>query len=228
MGSFLEEFEITEINELLDIVRKQDGRHSVYRGVTSIKHQLIPKIGRYPKLKSLTLANVVKEEKYILKLFSQRATAVRTHSPSSIWDQMAVAQHHGLPTRLLDWSRNPLVALYFAVRDSHKGDSAVYIYSGTGVAKVGSAQDPFIKKTIMKFIPDHLTNRIAAQSGLFTLQPDPRKPIPNEQVKRITVLDAYRKKIKKELSIIGIHEATLFPDLDGMARYIEWLRTDVY
>jgi len=80
----------------------------------------------------------------------------------------------------------------------------------------------------MKFIPDHLSNRITAQSGLFTLQPDPRKPIPNERVMRIAVDGAARKKLKKELSVLGIHEASLFPDLDGMARHIEWLRTDVY
>ena len=96
----------------------------------SVDFELIPKIGRRRKGgQQLSTSS----EKYVLKLFKQRTIPHLIRGPADEWEWLSLAQHHGLPTRLLDWTRNPLVALYFAVVESHEGDGAVYAYRSTTI-----------------------------------------------------------------------------------------------
>ena len=81
-----------------------------YRGVRSLAHALVPKIGRYKKLHT---KNRLKEEKIILRLFKEQSVPHLTFVPDDDWEWLALAQHPGLPIRLLDWTRNSLVAAYF-------------------------------------------------------------------------------------------------------------------
>lgn len=219
----MKELRVTTFPELHEFVQKYEQRFTVFRGVSDISHELIPKIGR----KDLHLKDPLeKAEKRMLQFFKERAIPHLSFIPRNDWEWLAVAQHHGLPTRLLDWSRNPLIAAYFAVEQESDTDSALYVWKNRRMP-VNPEKNPipFNITELRKFIPSHVTSRIIAQSGLFTVHPSPGQPMNNDNVDKIVIDKDFRKLLKNILFRYGIHRASLFPDLDGLSNHIIWLNT---
>lgn len=88
-----------------------------FRGISSIGHSLESSLGRL----SRGHADVNKLELALLRNFRKYARSEGA-SGDSIWDWLALGQHRGLPTRLLDWTYSPLVALHFATDDPRQFD----------------------------------------------------------------------------------------------------------
>lgn len=210
---------IRTFEDFHEIVQATDPNTDVFRGVLNSKYELIPKLGRKQMGFLRDLAVV---EKKMLRLFKNHAAPYLPRSDMSAWELLAIAQHHGLPTRMLDWSRNPLVAAYFAVEAEASGDSAVYVLKGEKFIDT-ELVSPFELKHVSKYIPIHITPRITAQSALFTIHPDPAKALDSPSVEKLLIPGSFRRELKRILYRYGIHRAALFPGLDGIADHIQWL-----
>lgn len=218
------EYRVKTFTELHECVQRYDQKYTVFRGVSNADYTLVPKIGRPgTKLKG-TLRNT---EQAMLALFQDRAVPYLGVVPKNDWEWIAIMQHHGGLTRLLDWSRNALVAAYFAVEKDTTRDSAIYAWSKKErPINVKKESGPFEVTEVRRFIPAHVSERIVAQAGLFSVHPNPTLPMESDGVEKIVILSSFRKPLKDILFAYGIHRATLFPGLDGLVNHISWLNEE--
>ena len=222
----MKEFRIKSFADLHEKIESYGENEIVYRGLKSASFSLLPKIGR---IKPPPVFEPREEnEKEILRLFKEKALPYLEFNLTSDWDWLALGQHHGLPTRLLDWTRNPLVACYFAVETMWDDDSVIYTYCDNNNISVEECPKPFECDKVGKLIPRHLTRRITAQGGLFTIHPNPYEPFESDKIEKIIIPNDIRLDLKNILNKYGVDRFALFPDLDGLAVHIEWLRSTNY
>ena len=84
-----------------------------YRGCGSIDHSLLPSLYRHRKTK--TPDRLADLERQLMTRFRQRSIPYHSRTLTDDWDTLFFMQHYGIPTRLLDWTENPLIALHFAL-----------------------------------------------------------------------------------------------------------------
>lgn len=210
-----------------------DWRRCYFRGQANSNWGLVPSILRYNKLPS-ECNTWLEFENLLLEKFQKKGFPLLDYKPQNKLDWLAVAQHNGLPTRLLDWCESPLNALFFAVQNLDLDtDFAVWAYFPENTISHGEKNIDLSKISESSiYLPYHLDNKITSQQGVFTVHnlSESQKDINIEDILiekkgklyKFNFDKNLRKSIKAELDGMGINHFSLFPSLEGLARNIRW------
>jgi hypothetical protein len=219
----MKEYLVNNFGELHDVLScyRKDNRW-LFRGHSDPTWVLKPKAGREE------FAGC--DDERLFRAWKRRAAEFVSLPFDDDWGWLAVAQHHGLATRLLDWTFNPLAAAFFAVEMFTDCEAVVFAYRCDYVVMPEEIL-PFEIAKVAKFKPMGVAPRIIRQGGMFTVHGRPKRPLDEvmskkDELEKIIISRSYRKELLFELSHYGINRATLFPDLDGLSAYINWATTN--
>jgi len=185
-------------------------------------------------------------EQTLAKRFKQDSYLLLSHVPQEEWEWLFVMQHHGVPTRLLDWTESPLVAMYFAVTEKPRSRGALWALLPVVLNRFANAptqgagdlpafdEDKFLENYLpsrlageqqtklktVAFIAPRNTARSQAQHAVFTITQRDLTPIEKigdgQHVWRYIVPTSAKKRIRKELERLHITKLTLFPELGNV------------
>lgn len=168
------------------------------------------------------------------------------HGDESGWNLLYSMQHHSVKTRLLDWTESFSVALYFATASWGKGCCRIWLLNPKGLNLLSINKQEIVSPTIISYpnsyddedknsasiaiYPIKNNNRINSQAGVFTVQGNTINPLNEEfdgdlltknYLKSIDLPIDVREDALRYLDINGINRFSLFPDLDGLAIFLE-------
>jgi FRG domain len=196
----------------------------VFRGHSNAEFRLIPSVGRT----SHTSICRRKYEESLFNIFRREAQGYLSVLPSTEWEWLSFGQHHGLPTRLLDWTYNPLVALYFVVESNVDVDGELFALRARTQASLNvRSGSPFEISKPVKYFPSIVTPRIRAQEGLFVACSELESPLDETlredwELDRVLVPAQKKEAIRYALFRLGTHASSLFPDVEGLATRLKW------
>ena len=214
---------VSTLSNLFEIVGKCDPYSpNLFRGVAKKEYQLIPSIARNAKFPSTEAAKVFlqqREEKTV-EMLQGMAPPYLQKEPQSYIEWVTIAQHFGAKTRLLDWSKNCLVALFFAIEKHPDSDGAIYIFRTPGNLEFEHSPLFGVNNIIR---PKHISPRISAQGAMFTFHEDAYKPFKDTRIEILVVAREAKWDLQLELARLGISYGTLFPGLRGLCQDINMM-----
>jgi hypothetical protein len=228
-----DEYIIEELNDFIQYYGKEiPDTPIIYRGQRK-DWQLRPALARL----DFRNTDVLEAEREMFSDFRRESVAYAKSIPDNDWDLLSLAQHHGLPTRMLDWTTIPLVALWFAIKDPAEGDEPGVLWEflpdKDAILKDPQKEDPFQGEITRVYTPKHIDPRIQAQRGVFTVHKYIQNKRQWETLENEVQQQSFLKKfwipsknfaeMRKTLSLSsGINAGSLFADLDGLSQSLKW------
>ena len=228
----LEEFWLEFLGE--SSASDSGGPETIFRGVTDNGHELVPSLGR--NTKAGTSGDITSLERDLLEEFKRLSVPELTSLPTSEFEWLFLAQHYGLPTRLLDWSSNPLVALFFAVERKDEVDGAVYMvkhavsdqYELFDPRTAGYTEETKKERisifniqpsqgTVIFVRPKYTDRRYQNQKSVFSCPADPFEVLELDGLKKFEFSGRLKPSLRSRLRTLGIATSFIYPGLSGVA-----------
>jgi hypothetical protein len=241
---------ITSVKQFMMLVSdlNAEGKQLWFRGARKASYHLEPSLYRHPKVKDPN--KLIELEWELLSDFRHRAPPFVRSLPTLDLEILFLMQHFGVPTRLLDWTENPLVALFFALEND---DAAVWVLDPVELNKRAlnnrEGSDKIVggnfsdlggyhpseegRKVHMKHpiavYGIHNSQRIVAQRGGFVLFGKRTEPMDLQPeisgaggvVRKIPIAREVKREAFMELFNMGVSDSVIYPDLDGLGREIK-------
>ncbi len=194
----------------------------MFRGHADITWTLLPSVGRGPYVAKSRETY----EAALFKIFRREAYGYLAATPADDWEWLASAQHHGLPTRLLDWTHNPWRRSISRWPDAN-ADGQIFALRALVSESEQRPASPFGCDSPVKYYPNIVTPRIRAQEGLFIACAKLETPLDrtlrnNWRIEGFKVPKVSEPRLRYQLFRMGIHASSLFPDVDGLVERIKW------
>jgi len=234
-------------DEYLKLVSDHPLREWAFRGQRDAAWRLWPTISRELGNRGVKTQFWTAQEHRIIRIFQRKALHFLDKVPEVVdtpqW--MALIQHHGGPTRLLDFTWSPYVAAFFAL-ESRVSDSPVWAVDASKLGayaygpKFPPRSRPPSPQEVLRMVgmrgrhavaigePYFKNRRVVAQSGTFACPSDITRPVDEilskkkGVVAKLVLRAKLRRRALRELYRMNITYATLFPDLDGLGRSLHF------
>lgn len=233
----MNEITLNSFIEYLSYIETNYTRNHIFRGMGNLNYLLIPKIGRTPYVSKCHTDAIVDElqdmEEDIMNDFIKMSIPHMDLRNLSSWDQWTIGQHHGLPTRFLDWTENPLIAAYFATENANSNDVAIYVVDKTQFnSNTDEDLDVFSlsdEDDVVLYSPSYIHPRIIAQKGVFTVHKNPTIPLDKIKINgescvvdKLIIPNHIIKDFVNDLDWFGINRSFIYPGLDGLAYHLDY------
>ena len=148
---------------------------------------------------------------------------------------MALAQHHGVPTRLLDWTKNPYAAAYFSASSALSSVLEGREDQRLAIWVLNTESIALYRKVKIIHPPGSISHHLAAQSGLFTVHShdgirgepfdiigleNEFSALPKTPLMRLTIPVKESMRLLELCAKIGFSSARMYPGAEGAGRAV--------